>query len=292
MDRLNILYRGPLSSCNYDCHYCPFAKRRESSRELATDREMLTRFVEWLKSRSQRQHAVFFTPWGECLTRRWYRDALTELSHCDHISRIAVQTNLSVSLNWLADARVDRIALWCTYHPEEAKLDRFLRQCAKLESLGVRYSVGVVGIKEHASQIESLRSGLPKHVYLWVNAYKSSAEAYEQEQLDFFEKIDPLFPINNRYHASAGQQCDTGWTTVSIDGDGDVRRCHFVSEVLGNIYTSDLESMLRPRLCSKLSCGCHIGYVHMPGLGLKQVFGENILERIPVRVPGAHSPGY
>ena len=33
--RLSILYRGPLSSCNYDCAYCPFAKRRETPAQLA-----------------------------------------------------------------------------------------------------------------------------------------------------------------------------------------------------------------------------------------------------------------
>ena len=29
--RYNILYRGPLSSCNYGCEYCPFAKHAESA---------------------------------------------------------------------------------------------------------------------------------------------------------------------------------------------------------------------------------------------------------------------
>jgi hypothetical protein len=42
---LSILYRGPLSSCNYACGYCPFAKRRETAAELARDREALARFV-------------------------------------------------------------------------------------------------------------------------------------------------------------------------------------------------------------------------------------------------------
>jgi biotin synthase-like enzyme len=36
---LSVLYRGPLSSCNYDCHYCPFAKHHETSAELRRDRE-------------------------------------------------------------------------------------------------------------------------------------------------------------------------------------------------------------------------------------------------------------
>jgi hypothetical protein len=43
---LSILYRGPLSSCNYACAYCPFAKRRESSAELTRDRAALARFLD------------------------------------------------------------------------------------------------------------------------------------------------------------------------------------------------------------------------------------------------------
>ena len=48
---LTILYRGPLASCNYDCAYCPFAKRRESAAELAADRRALERFVDWVSAR-------------------------------------------------------------------------------------------------------------------------------------------------------------------------------------------------------------------------------------------------
>ena len=69
---LTILYRGPLSSCNYDCHYCPFAKRHETAAELAEDRRALERFLEWAKGYSQAMLSIFFTPWGEALTRRWY----------------------------------------------------------------------------------------------------------------------------------------------------------------------------------------------------------------------------
>ena len=35
---LSILYRGPLASCNYDCPYCPFAKRRDDPAALRADR--------------------------------------------------------------------------------------------------------------------------------------------------------------------------------------------------------------------------------------------------------------
>ncbi len=60
-----------------------------------------------------------------------------------------------------------------------------------------------------------------------------------------------------------------------------MRRCHFVREPIGNIYTHNWESALQPRLCTNETCGCHIGYIHMPELKLDEVFGKGILERIP-----------
>ncbi|MHC5543950.1 STM4011 family radical SAM protein, partial [Singulisphaera rosea] len=73
---LSILYRGPLSSCNYGCDYCPFAKRHETASELAKDRRALERFTDWVSGREADRIAILFTPWGEALTRRWYRESL------------------------------------------------------------------------------------------------------------------------------------------------------------------------------------------------------------------------
>ena len=41
---LSILYRGPLSSCNYGCTYCPFAKHAETAAEHEVDQRALEHF--------------------------------------------------------------------------------------------------------------------------------------------------------------------------------------------------------------------------------------------------------
>lgn len=64
MDHLTILYRGPLASCDYDCPYCPFAKRRDTPEKLRADRAALERFTEWA-SRCDHRVSVLFTPWGK-----------------------------------------------------------------------------------------------------------------------------------------------------------------------------------------------------------------------------------
>ncbi len=282
---LTILYRGPLASCNYACSYCPFAKQRDSARELAVDRRNLERFVSWVAQRKSRQHAVFFTPWGEALIRPWYRTALVRLSHLEHVRRVTAQTNLSYSLEWLAEADRSRIALWCTYHPEQVKRNHFVDKCLTLLQLGIRFSVGVVGTRRHIGEIESLRRELPASIYLWVNAYRQIESGYTPYELDLLTSIDPLFPLNVDPHASFGEECRTGATVISVDGDGDIRRCHFIPGVLGNIYTSHFEQSLRPRHCTDETCHCHIGYVHLSRLKLDEVFGANVLERIPLAFP-------
>ena len=282
---LSILYRGPLSSCNYGCEYCPFAKRTESRDELAHDRECLERFVAWAGGRTSDDVGVLFTPWGEALVRRWYQDALAELTRMSHVRKAAIQTNLSCKLDWVERCDLTRLALWCTYHPTEVTRERFLARCRELHARGVRFSVGVVGLKEHLGEIDLLREELPADVYLWVNAYKREPDYYSAEMVERLTGVDPLFPVNNRYHPSRGEPCRTGNSVISVDGDGMVRRCHFIREPIGNIYDADFESCLTERPCENDTCGCHIGYVHLDRLGLYDTFGDGVLERVPVRLP-------
>ena len=277
---LTILYRGPLSSCNYDCSYCPFAKRVESRFELERDRRALQRFVDWVAD-SQQASRVFFTPWGEALVRRWYWQAIERLSLLSRLRKVAIQTNLSSSLTWLDHCDVRKLGFWCTYHPGEVPRERFVDQVRDLERRGVSHSVGVVGLEEHVAEIEALRAELPSATYLWVNAYKRVADYYTADTVRVLSSIDEHFETNNRRHLSYSCSCKTGEEIIAVDGEGSVKRCHFVEEVLGNLYHDPLEDMLRPRVCPLESCGCHIGYVHLKHLGLDRVYGEGLLERVP-----------
>ncbi len=279
---LSILYRGPLSSCNYACGYCPFAKRHETAAELAVDRRALERFVAWLQHRSAGdRYSVLFTPWGEALVRSWYRDALTRLSQLPNIERVAIQTNLSCRLDWLDACEKSRVALWCTFHPEQTSREQFVSQCRWLDAHAVRYSVGVVGLREHFAEIEALRTELRDDVYLWVNAYKDVADYYRGGEAEWLTAIDPLFPLNNTRHASLGKSCRAGEQVISVDGDGNIRRCHFIKQVVGNLYDEDFERCLAPRPCTNATCGCHIGFVHLDELQLYDTFAGGVLERVP-----------
>ncbi|MFD8142153.1 STM4011 family radical SAM protein [Streptomyces sp. NPDC059708] len=276
---LTILYRGPLSSCDYDCPYCPFAKRRDGPELLRADRAALERFTAWAGAASGDRLKVLFTPWGEGLVRSWYRRALVELSHRPHVERVAIQTNLSCRTDWLADADLDTLALWCTYHPGQTPYERFLAKVRDLAERGVRHSVGIVGLPENLPHARRLRADLPAHVYLWVNA--AEGRAYTDAEAGTWTEVDPLFPYSRHPHRSAGLPCRTGESVVSVDGAGTVRRCHFVRAELGNLYDGSYRAALGPRPCPLASCDCHIGYVHLETLPLYDVFAGGVLERVP-----------
>ena len=140
--------------------------------------------------------------------------------------------------------------------------------------------MGVVGLKEDFQQIQSLRREIASDTYLWINAFKQEQDYYTPEEIDGLENIDPHFRINTTYHESLGRSCQCGSTVVSVDGDGNIQRCHFVKQSLGNFYDDDWVDCLRNNPCPNKTCGCHIGYVHLDDLALYPVYGDGVLERI------------
>lgn len=284
MSTWNILYRGSLSSCNYECGYCPFAKTSNTRDELRADEQQLTRFAAWVAGQDQRI-GILITPWGEALGHRYYRRKMVELSHLPNVYRIAVQTNLSAPLDDFENANRATLALWATFHPSQTTLARFLTRCRELDRTGIRYSVGVVGLRENFEAIEELRQALRPEVYLWINAFKRQPDFYRPDEIARLLAVDPYFHWNLPHYASGGMSCRAGDATFTVDGNGDVRRCHFVDGVIGNIYKRDVRECLKPRLCTAQTCGCHIGYVHRPQLALNELYGSGLLERIPSRWP-------
>lgn len=289
---LSILYRGSLISCNYGCQYCPFAKKQQSAIELAKDKQELTKFIDWIEQNQQHDFSILFTPWGEALIHPWYQQGLVRLTNLPNVKKAAIQTNLSCKLDWVEECDKDKLALWATFHPEWVKRDRYLSQCLELNRRNVSFSAGVVGFPQFKQEIAALRQELPDSVYLWINAVKKELPNMSKADLEFMIAIDPLFPLNTHHYPSRDRPCQAGKSVLSVDGDGNMRRCHFIRQPIGNIYNSNWESALRDRLCPNETCHCHIGYVHLDYLELDKVFGERILERIPIAISdsGFNSP--
>ncbi len=275
---LKIIYRGSLNSCNYHCSYCPFAKSRADSTRLQQDREELERFSDWV-SAQRIPLRLLFTPWGEALIWPWYQQALSRLSSQPHVHSVAIQTNLSGPQQWLQQAEAGRITLWASFHPEEVSLDSFLRRCDQVLEAGARLSVGMVGLKEYFHLARRLSQRLPDTVSFWINAYKDRHDYYSTAEIDFLSALDPFFVYNLQDHQSAGKACFSGETVFTVDGAGEMRRCHFIDRPIGNLYRQDYRQALKPRPCSNRECGCYLGYIHLQELDFRRRFGPGYFER-------------
>ncbi len=113
-----------------------------------------------------------------------------------HVGRVAIQTNLSARLAFLQKCNVERLGLWCTFHPTEVSLARFVARCERLSELGVPYSVGIVGKLDHLELAAELRRRLPDDVYLWVNADRRAN--YDPAAIAELSALDPLFTTTSR----------------------------------------------------------------------------------------------
>ncbi len=280
---LKIIYRGHLTDCNYSCEYCPFAKEKNSREMQTLDSNDLTRFVEWVEQNSSATQPmeIFITPYGEALVRKWYQEAVIALSHLPFVTKVAAQTNLAWNTRWLARCNSQTTALWTTYHPDFVIEDKFIEKCGELGAMHIRHSVGVVGLHQHFDKIAALRRRLPKEIYMWVNAYKREANYYSAAQIAFLEEIDYLFQQNLPWYESMGKACKAGSEVVAVEGNGDLYRCHFIKTKKGNIFTDPLMSLLKKEACSKATCHCHIGYIHLEHLKSDEIYGDGLLERIP-----------
>ncbi|MBJ6362709.1 STM4011 family radical SAM protein [Paenibacillus sp. GCM10012307] len=282
-----LYYRGTLSSCNYDCPYCPFSKHIDSKETLARDRSQLEKFMSWVRVQGKLGHrlSVFFNPYGEALLHRWYREAMIELSGMKHIDKITVQTNLSVKLDWTSQLNPEKVSFWASYHPGQTEESRFVAQCMELYNRGLRFSVGSVGVRSAFEPIDSLRRALPEDVYLWINAFKDNGNRYTVEEIDLLASIDPYFRWNIPDYESLGKSCQTGSQVFYVQGSGQVKRCYQDRKVIGNLYRDGLEGLSQERACGMGKCGCYIGYIHMPELQLDNLYGEGLLERNPQLLP-------
>lgn len=290
---ISLLYRGSLSSCNYDCDYCPFAKTYNTREQLKQDASELERFVDWVSDYAD-DVSVLFTPWGEGLVRKHYQQAMIRLSHLSHVQTVAIQTNLCINTQWLALANISRVALWATYHPSQVSLSQFVARCVQLDDMGVKLSVGMVAIKTDFEQIKGLRHALPTHIPMWLNAYdRRTADYYDASELAWLLDIDAHFLQSVSPAPSLSAPCKTGVSVFSVNRDGRVKRCHFVPDDerhhLGNLYDGSFMRYLTQVKAKKITtlpcpmacCDCFIGYVHRPDLAVHTAYGGGRLARVP-----------
>lgn len=283
---LLVLFRTRLEWCNYTCGYCPWnATAKRVPAEAFRDDEARLRRVVRRVAELPGPVEFFVTPKAEYLVLPYWRAAVGELLALPQVRRVTVQTNLSFDLDEFLDAvDASKLALWTTYHPTEvpeSELRALHTKWQLLRERRVPFSVGVVGTRENLPHARRLRRDLDPDVYLWVNAYQREPNYYTTEELAEVRSIDPYFDLNNQYFPSLGRPCHAGQLAVYLDDEGDLRRCFFVGDLIGNLFRDGWRCHDEPRPCPRPTCHCYVGHMHIVELGFRSIYGENLAVRVP-----------
>lgn len=282
-----ITYRGALKSCNYSCYYCPFAKNDINNKELDIDKKAFDKFCETISKCSFNNRInILIAPYGEALIHKYYSIGIAKLSKNNNVNIIGIQTNLSWDAEkWIKDMKNEiadftKITLWCTYHPTMTSLDEFVKKVEYLSEF-INLSVGVVGDPTALDEIKALRDALPIQVYLWINNMDGKRRKYTEEEIVFFEEIDPLFSLEiSRYGENYSCSCLKNHRFITAKGD--MFFCNRNPKVLGNMYKT--KNIIDDNHCSKRRCDCYLSYSHLSNIKELQFFGGQELVRVPKRL--------
>ncbi len=275
-----LIYRGFLRTCNYTCNYCPFSKTTQ--RDLSKDHLALDQMISVLP---QFKHPInlMITPYGEALIHRHYLKALATISKQTSVKLVGCQTNASFSVNQFvkviedSTGQIEKIRLWCSFHPSQISAERFLEQCLDLHKAGFIFSVGAVADYKMIEQFRLLKAKLPKTVYFWLNANEMRRTAYAPNELQAFLEIDPQFSMEISHYPADTKQCLAGRKSIFMNADGDIFACNISNTKLGNLY----QNILLPTQCTAKECSCYLAYFHRTDIPELDVFGDNKIFRVP-----------
>lgn len=271
-------YRGSLKSCNYHCSYCPFSKRRASSRtELERDEKELSRFVDRILEEEGEHFAVQIVPYGEALIHPYYMKELARLSQGQWVDLLGCQSNFSFSVEEMLEiyeshgGMLQKLRLWGTFHPEMTTVEAFVSQCERLEEKGVRFCAGVVGDPRQITLIRQLRAKLSRDIYLWINRMDGMGRGYQAEEIAAFSEIDPYFRIELSKNVGNKKAC---LNSCFVEADGTMRHCNIATGSFGNLYEtySWQENPCRQKRCYCFLAYCNQGLPELSGMGAYPAF--------------------
>lgn len=277
-----IYYRGSLDFCNYSCPYCPFSRKKASTRQLERDQEEWFRFIRKIEECGF-SGAVQVVPYGEAMIHEHYWEGLAKLSKCGGIQAVGAQSNLSFPVEKMLDiyesygGNKEKLRLWGTFHPAMISVDRFLEQCSCIQEAGVQFCVGSVGVPENIRILHELRQRLDSRIYMWVNKMDGLGRRYREDEIQAFASIDDHFGLELRHFQPDVRECSGALT---VEGDGSIRSCILCHQKMGNLYRDGLDG-LPEKKCTRRACDCFLAYGSRKDISELDVFQPFPAFRIP-----------
>jgi len=289
-----IIYRSRLEWCNFTCEYCYWHNKGDSiklnKQEAADDKIMLHKIIDRLQEKSDFEFEFFFTPAAEVIALPYYRQAMQKLIQLENCRVVTAQTNLSWNVKSFLE-KIDqnlkhKIRFWATFHPtemDESKQEKWIEKVRHLKNEGIKFSVGAVGIKKNIPSIQKMKLVLDDlGIFFWVNAYKRYEGYYNVEEIEALESVDPFFKRNNQFILHKNKPCSAGKSSFYLTDTGDIRRCNWVDDIIGNIYDDNFQPFTENNLCEAARCQCYVGHMMIPSEKYEEVYGDFRCSRIPM----------
>src|SRR5262249_56388044 len=106
---------------------------------------------------------------------------------------------------------------------------------------------------------------------------------YRPEERELIRGVDPLFDLNDQHFPSMGRPCTAGSHAVYLDDEGDLRRCFFVGDVIGNLFRDGWATLPPPTSCPVATCHCYVGHMHVLELDFPAIYRKHLPPPIPLR---------
>lgn len=197
--------------------------------------------------------AVQIVPYGEALIHKYYWEELARLSKNSFIEAVGVQTNLSFNIDEMIDVyinhggAIEKLRLWCSFHPQMVTADSFLSQCKKLLEHNIKYCAGAAGEPLNLKYIQYVRTKLPDSIYFFVNKLDGLKRNYTSDEIAAFTDIDEYFELELKHHKADISRCTD---SLFVEADGTVKRC--------NICTPKISGS--DKICTRKECSCYLSY--------------------------------
>lgn len=251
---VDIYYRGRLDFCNYSCYYCPFSKNKYDKNTIKEDKVYLDRFYDFIIENPNIEN-ILFIPYGEILIHDYYIEYISKISRLGNIQNIGIQTNNSFSTNRLLEifesekGNIEKLNLWCSYHPYEVEEDIFIDKILELRKNKIKFSVGTVGNPKMKDKLYNFRKKIPDDIYLWINEMDGRKKEYEKDDIDYFKFIDPYFQLELNKPMANITKCYGGKTRLFINYKLIMQPCNISRTVVKDNIS-----------CKSKKCDCYLAY--------------------------------
>ncbi len=274
--------------CNFDCPYCFIPKEKRKNPLLKGNRNIES-IIEFFNNSKRKWH-IGFTGGEPFLSPRF-------IELCIGLTQkniIRINTNLSSDLIYEFAEKIDPKKVesinWSVHLTEIERLKTknvLIKKFHMLRDRGFNISASLVVWPKYLDKSlfsekkiikiynEFKKNGICLCTYPFIGEYKGKMypESFAPQELKLILNLlkntqYKCFKIPSDYikkntkiitgHLSfKGMLCSAGTNHVAITENGDVKRCHSNTKILGNIYKKNVKYLKSPSLCESEICGCY-----------------------------------